>query len=227
MVERCLLCQSAIIFELKPSQILGLQAIDPLPICQQCLQEFSFITPPYCPKCFKPNTQDICHDCQLWQQQGYQDLTHQALFRYNEAMHDYFKRYKRYGDYQLRNCFQKLLAHKLHTVKGPVIYIPSAKDHLQQRQFDPVVGLFKDLVTLTPALVKLPTPQAQAQKNRQERLQTPQFLRFNQRFNSILQAPQILIVDDIYTTGRTILHAYDCLRQVGFQGKISSFSLAR
>ena len=142
-------------------------------------------------------------------------------------MHDYFKRYKRYGDYQLRFVFQAQLQRAIGQLPGPYLYIPSSAQHLQLRQFDPVVGLFQNIAALIPALIKLPTTQAQAQKNRAERLATPQFLQFDRQYTALLAQPQLTILDDIYTTGRTLFHARDCLIAAGFQGKIYTFSLAR
>lgn len=76
-------------------------------------------------------------------------------------------------------------------------------------------------------MIKLPTTKAQAQKSRQERIQAPQFLQFNLQYTSVLQAQQITILDDIYTTGRTIFYVHDCLRQQGYTGNLVSLSLAR
>lgn len=96
---------------------------------------------------------------------------------------------------------------------------------MQQRQFDPVVGLFQNIVALISALIKLPTTQAQAQKNRAERLATPQFLQFDRQYMALLAKPRLTILDNIYTTGRTLFHARDCLLAAGFQEKIHTFSL--
>ncbi|NVY96825.1 ComF family protein [Lactobacillus sp. DCY120] len=158
---------------------------------------------------------------------GYSHFRHQALFAYNSAMHDYFKRYKRYGDYALRRVFNDLLRQETSKLKVPCIYIPSSASHLNQRGFDPVVGLFQEVFKLFPALIKMETTQGQSEKNRQERLATPQFFQFNSHYQVLLEEPQLLLVDDIYTTGRTIFHAQDCLRQAGFRGQFQSLSLAR
>ncbi|UQS83306.1 ComF family protein [Bombilactobacillus thymidiniphilus] len=227
MRNYCVLCQEAIVPQLTMLQILGISKVQNSSMCCRCRQEFYFIGDKCCQVCGKMDMQPICSDCEKWQQQGYNDYKHQALCVYNESMHDYFKRYKRYGDFSLRKAFQMDLRKMLVDYPEPFIFIPSSQEHLQQRQFDPTVGLFGDLINLTPAFIKMPTKVAQAQKNRQQRLATPQFLQFDHQYNALLTAKQITIVDDIYTTGRTILHAYDCLRAAGFTGVIRSCSLAR
>lgn len=227
MTSKCLLCQSTIIHELRPQEILAGKKLMPEYLCQRCRAEFQLIRKPCCPTCGRSGSIKQCQDCQMWQQQGYSNFQHRALFKYNTAMHDYFKRYKRYGDYHLRLVFQPYLLRALRNFSPPFIYVPSDFQHWQSRQFDPVWGLFSEIVKLTPALIKLPTTKAQAQKSRQERMQAPQFLQFNPQYTSVLQAQQITILDDIYTTGRTIFHVHDCLRQQGYTGKLVSFSLAR
>lgn len=227
MTSKCLLCQSTIIHELRPQEILAGKKLMPEYLCQRCRAEFQLIRKPCCPTCGRSGSIKQCQDCQMWQQQGYSNFQHRALFKYNTAMHDYFKRYKRYGDYHLRLVFQPYLLRALRNFSPPFIYVPSDFQHWQSRQFDPVWGLFSEIVKLTPALIKLPTTKAQAQKSRQERMQAPQFLQFNPQYTSVLQAQQITILDDIYTTGRTIFHVHDCLRQQGYTGKLVSLSLAR
>lgn len=227
MTSKCLLCQSTIIHELRPQEILAGKKLMPEYLCQRCRAEFQLIGKPCCPTCGRSGSIKQCQDCQMWQQQGYSNFQHRALFKYNTAMHDYFKRYKRYGDYHLRLVFQPYLLRALRHFSPPFIYVPSDFQHWQNRQFDPVWGLFSEIVKLTPALIKLPTTKAQAQKSRQERMQAPQFLQFNPQYTSVLQAQQITILDDIYTTGRTIFHVHDCLRQQSYTGKLVSLSLAR
>lgn len=227
-MNNCLLCRDEIIHELTPQEIFTGMKIKQDFLCSRCEAEFHQIKAPHCPTCFRQQDKSKqCPDCKYWQALGYHNFKHQAIFSYNLAMHDYFKRYKRYGDYVLRLVFQPYLQQVLRQWQPPFIYVPTQTNHWQQRQFDPVKGIFGDLVKLTPALIKLPTSTPQAQKNRQQRLKTPQFFDFDQIYAAILQATQVTILDDIYTTGRTIFHARDCLRQQGYQGQISSLSLAR
>lgn len=45
-----------------------------------------------------------CQDCQLWCKEGV-EVSHRAIFTYNQAMKDFFSRYKFDGDFLLRKVF--------------------------------------------------------------------------------------------------------------------------
>ncbi|GEO64890.1 ComF family protein [Companilactobacillus nantensis] len=107
-----------------------------------------------------------------------------------------------------------------------VTYIPASKSHLQARGFDPVYELYADIFDLQSLLIKVDADKPQAQKNRNERLRTPQTFSALPALNQIQKEARILILDDIYTTGRTLMHAHDIFLTAGFQ-KISTFSLSR
>ena len=94
------------------------------------------------------------------------------------------------------------------------------------RGFDPIQGLFGGL-QLQPWLRKSPTAKPQAQKNRRERLQTPQSFTVLVPAAKLNQTKQITLVDDLYTTGRTLYHARDALVAAGFQGTVTAFTLIR
>ncbi|MBA1394406.1 ComF family protein, partial [Lactobacillus sp. XV13L] len=155
MTSKCVLCQQLIIHEFRPWEIFIGKQIDQEYLCPRCFQEFQAINQPYCPTCGRLGSFQQCQDCQYWQAQGYRGFYHQALFTYNPAMHDYFKRYKRYGDYRLRLAFQPYLKQKLRKLEPPFIFVPSSQNHWQRRLFDPVMGLFEGIVPLTPALIKV------------------------------------------------------------------------
>ncbi|WP_246001334.1 phosphoribosyltransferase family protein [Companilactobacillus musae] len=107
-----------------------------------------------------------------------------------------------------------------------VTYIPASPSHLQARGFDPVYELYSDIFDLVPLLIKSDADKPQAQKNRWERLQTPQTFSAIPELTEIQKDKRILILDDIYTTGRTLMYAHDIFLRAGFQN-ISTFSLSR
>nr|WP_237389402.1 phosphoribosyltransferase family protein [Companilactobacillus zhachilii] len=75
-------------------------------------------------------------------------------------------------------------------------------------------------------MVKADADKPQAQKNRLERLETPQTFSALPTIEQIPKNQHILILDDIYTTGRTLMHAHDIFLSAGFKN-ISTFSLSR
>ncbi|MFC6176600.1 ComF family protein [Companilactobacillus huachuanensis] len=125
-----------------------------------------------------------------------------------------------------RLFFQDIKNWSLRNNFDVVTYIPASKSHLQARGFDPVYELYADIFDLRPLLVKADADKPQAQKNRIERLRTPQTFSLLPEFGQIQKNQKILILDDIYTTGRTLMHAHDIFLKAGFKN-ISTFSLSR
>ncbi|MFD1672497.1 ComF family protein [Agrilactobacillus yilanensis] len=200
-------------------------------LCNTCAAKFDPIDlKNCCPCCQKQQIgQQICLECRDWQRLYPQiQLHHQALYYYNAEMKDYFQQFKGNGDYRLRQLFQKQLFEVLNKKHYDLyILIPSQTNHLKQRGFDPVAALYVPFLSVTDLLTKQVTAKAQAQKNRQERLATPQFFEFTGQYRKIHRAQNILCLDDIYMTGRTFFHARDCLYTAGFRGNIDTFSLVR
>ena len=223
------MCQNVIIEKPSIKQLLQLKPLLKPHICQICLQQFEPISGNQCSDCSRPLlTGILCSDCQHWRQlYPQQHFKNQALFTYNRAMQLYFQRYKGQGDYQLRLLFERDIQTRF-PVKPNVAYvpIPSDEQHQQARGFNPVQGLFENCFPLMSLLKKRPTEKGQAQKNRAERLASPQF--FELIPQKLPDKPQsITILDDIYTTGRTLWHAQQCLRARYPQITINAITLAR
>ncbi|MCH4172559.1 MAG: ComF family protein [Lactobacillus sp.] len=227
----CLWCHGAIESTLTVADILCFRPLQPPRICSECLATFQRIPKVnICPVCQRLNTKgEVCEQCQAWQQLWPNErIENQAVFYYNQTMQAFFQRYKGDGDYRLAACFQAQLGAAIKPrSKRLFTYIPSAPSHFAQRGFDPVVGLFKDVVPLVTLMAKVETAQSQAQKSRQARLDTPQFLTFTGGRRQLKGIDEIIILDDIYTTGRTLMHGRTCLRQAGFNGDLKTFCLVR
>lgn len=230
-MNNCLWCQRTLLPALTIRLIFSLQKIYWPKLCADCLTKFEPITVGnHCPTCQKEQVGTArCMDCDRWQRYYPQEhLQHQALFHYNAAMQTYFQRFKGQGDYRLRALFQnQLLTYFQSQQYDLYCFIPTETQHFQRRGFDHVQALFASFVTPTPLLLKQPTVCPQAQKDRQARLATPQFFTFSGQYKKMQHAKKILLIDDIYTTGRTFFHARTCLRDAGFKGSLATFSLVR
>ena len=80
---------------------------------------------------------------------------------------------------------------------------------------------------LTFLLDKLDHESAQGEKGMWERLNSKQTFRVKKKIQvSNSSSVKILLLDDIYTTGRTLYHARDALRSGFSCTKIESFTLA-
>nr|WP_283581183.1 ComF family protein [Limosilactobacillus reuteri] len=181
-----------------------------------------------CAGCGKENVNKngfLCADCQTWKKLYGWYLHHRGLYRYNEAMKEYMQRYKFNGDYRLCVVFQRELSKVVNEQKADLIVpIPVTSTTMQTRGFNQVIGLLREVPYQSILRTKISSKVAQSSKTKEERLATKQ--------SFILDAPEkvinkkVLLVDDVYTTGRTLYHAANLFKQAGCK-EIGSVSLAR
>ncbi|WP_367297027.1 ComF family protein [Loigolactobacillus coryniformis] len=224
----CLLCQQPFSQSLTLAELLRWQPLLTEKICSRCRQRLMPITTA-CPECGRTQkTSELCRDCQRWlEKQPRQQLHNHALFVYNELLQDFFKRYKSLGDYRLRGAFTTDCQRWLRQHPADLyVPIPTDATSYAKRGFNPVVGLYKDCVPLTFCLKKQPQKVKQAHKKRRARLLTPQLFYFAGEA-AILNYKKILLLDDIYTTGRTMRHAQACLKIAVPDCQVHTFTLAR
>ena len=212
----CLLCHAEYTLEPTFHQLFLLKHPSP-GLCTSCHDQFQLITPPYCSRCYKTGIKDVCSDCKIWEREGI-IVNHQAVFTYNTAMEDFFSRYKFMGDYCLHHVFhQYFKAEKGYTI----VPIPVSKQRFQERGFNQVIALLQPL-PFNSLLEKEDGP-AQNTLTRVERLNNKNTFTLKAK---VKVPDKILLVDDVYTTGRTLQHAISVLKQGGAQ-EIKTFSLCR
>ncbi|MFK5675956.1 ComF family protein [Ligilactobacillus sp. LYQ60] len=207
--------------------MLSWQRIQDDYLCSACRKEFVRLTGSTCPGCGR-KWPELCPDCRRWRTQQPSLLCNRALYAYNNAMRTYMQRYKFQGDYRLRRVFSDELQTAL-TKWYPRwqgwIYVPLPVDDItwQTRGFNQVVG-FLSGIAIKEGLMMIPScHQKQSTKTRTARLQTKQPF---QAKPSAARFARVVLVDDVYTTGRTLYHARKALTAVGVQ-HIRSVTLAR
>lgn len=218
----CCLCGGAVTEETSFTRLLLLSPAD-TQFCLPCLESFEIISDQHCPTCFKEGVEVSCQDCQFWAEQGVV-VQHQALFRYNDAMKEFFSTYKFEGDYELRKVFGNCLKKYLKRYRGYILVpVPLSPERFQKRGFNQVTGLLEASGKSYQELLKKREVAASSSKNRQERLATD--FAFSIKAGATLPA-KILLVDDIYTTGTTLNRLKKLLLEAGCQ-EVCTFSLAR
>lgn len=224
----CLLCQTPFVPELNWSDFWRTENVD-IPICSTCAIRFIRLQPPFCESCHRQIRQaqaKRCEDCQKWAQYyPHKLLNNTSVYAYDSAFHDLMVAYKRRGDYVLWKVLTFLIRPHLRQMNFDYyVPLPSSPEHLLHRGFDTIKSIYEPLVPLTFALTKKSGVAPQGEKNRRERLMTPQtFL----TCDNIKLSGRVLLLDDIYTTGRTLYHARDALLQANPDLIIESLTISR
>lgn len=186
-----------------------------------------------CPSCFRPQSnQDICSDCQSW---GNDPKWNGALernvsvYEYNDAMKDILSTFKFRGDAALASVFEKDFksSYKANfkTIKiDATVPIPLSPERLYERGFNQAKLLADFLPLQQLDVLERTHHEKQSKKSRQERLTSSNVFSITDR--SIIEGKNILLIDDIYTTGTTLRHAAKRLKDFG-AASIYSLTLIR
>ncbi len=228
-MNQCVLCQKVINFKLSLKQVLWLGPIEEPLVCQTCWQTFKKIGPSICPGCGNSqNDTSICLDCQKWQKRYGYLVNNRALFEYNDAFSDYMQKYKFQGDYQLRVVFQDIFNQFVTSIGADIIIpIPITHHTMDTRGFNQVIGFLKtNFYDETVLKHKSESKETQSLKTRRERLNMIQPFEIVSGNCDKLTNQHVLLVDDVYTTGRTLYHAAQLVKRYQPQS-VTSVTLAR
>ncbi len=201
--------------------------------CDPCYQTLTKINTPTCPVCFRPQSNhDICSDCQSWENDpDWKGILKRnvSIYEYNDAMKEILSAFKFRGDAALSAVFEKDLKisfkanFKTETIDGTVP-IPLSPERLYERGFNQAKLLADFLPLPQLEVLKRTHHEKQSKKSRHERLSSSNVFSITNR--SIIEGKNILLIDDIYTTGTTLRHAAQRLREAG-AATVSSFTLIR
>ena len=219
---KCLLCGQTMKAVLTFSSLLLLKN-DASCLCLDCDSTFERIGEEYCPNCMKTGLSTKCQDCQFWCKEGV-EVSHRAIFTYNQAMKDFFSRYKFDGDFLLRKVFASFLSEELKKYKEyRFVVIPLSPERLLERGFNQVEGLVEAAGFSFKDILGKREESASSSKSRLERLATeiPFFIK-----DGISLPKKILLIDDIYTTGATVNRVKRLLEEAGAL-EVKTFSLVR
>lgn len=185
-ITNCLLCERSLHFTFGWKELFKREL--PKTICERCEGKFQRI-----------------------ERQGEEGTI--SLFHYNEEMKDFLHRYKFLHDILLAHVFNQVLQQHLKNDRAIIVPIPMHCEGLKKRTFAHVDELLKAAhIPFEHHLIKISAEQ-QSLKSRQERLQTPQLFKVIE--HSKIRNGNILLIDDIYTTGATIMHAKKALKEAG------------
>lgn len=227
-MSSCLLCGRNTQSELTLKQILVPGKLQEPISCEQCRSSFEPIEGLVCDGCGCECREQRCTDCNDWLKKYGELINNQAMFKYNDAMKSFMEAYKFNGDFQLRRVFSTQLSELICAFNDRIVMpIPVNNRSRLTRGFNQVSAMFNERVQYQDLISTIETTAvAQSHKTRRERLSASQPFMISEQDGRTLNGQNVLLVDDVYTTGRTMYYAYEVIKR--FKPiSIKSITLAR
>ncbi len=209
---RCTFCQNIV-----PLSVEDL-------ICYHCQEAYPLIQDPVCQKCGKQLAHDdsLCLDCKTSSHEYTQGI---ALYPYEGTIQETLYRFKYGGRRKYAKFFAKMMYHQLkhtsffHTIHC-IIPVPVSKERLKQRGYNQAEEIAKHLSNISKIpynrdiLIRTKHTKPQSGFSPAQRLSNIQGA-FQVTRPLPAQDQNILIIDDIYTTGSTINECARVLKEAG------------
>lgn len=192
--------------------------------CTTCRKKYHFIQKNYCPHCFRQQDSfEVCGDCKKWEKEGGK-CKNLAFFKYDEVFAEWLERFKYQGALHLKYTFSDLLFEKFKKEKKLIVPIPMEDGKMATRGFNQteelLLGAGVSYGLLLGKVSGEETPQSHKKKKERMSLKQVFYLKEESR------TKEIILFDDVYTTGTTLKKAQECLE--GHNYKVNySFTLAR
>ena len=196
-------------------------------LCESCIKQFVLLkNESSCKQCNKSGVKDVCHDCKKWRSINEALEANRSLIKYTDFVKQYLFEWKYKGDVELfKGLFpfidSNIIMKKFKLNRVKVIPIPIHLQREKERAFNQsslIASLFPNVDE--KILIRI-NNEKQSEKNKKERLNS------DNPFQVIKKGEgDILLVDDLYTTGSTLRHAASKLKEAGY-GKVASFTLFR
>lgn len=226
---RCVFCNN----------IIPIDKYNKFDVCSNCIEKIPFIKEPTCYKCGKNISQikELCNDCSKtehiytkgWIALEYNDMTKEAIhrFKYNN-----FPRYsKTFAEIMYKAMKDKnILDYKFDLI----VSVPIHKNRFNKRGYNQSELLAKELssklnVPYKSLIKRIKDTKAQSSlspKERYNNLKEAFEIDIKEAFKINNTNKNILIVDDIYTTGSTINACANRLIDIGINNIIYYYTLA-
>ncbi|UQS86986.1 ComF family protein [Nicoliella spurrieriana] len=227
-MNKCLLCQNYLSNQVTIGWLLSLAPSVNSVICNKCQNRFNRLADqPTCTSCNKLGIEsEDCEDCLEWQAKTDFQFVNHSLYQYNVAMKEFMHRYKFVGDYQLRTVFAAELSESATASGRVIVPIPLTPITLQRRGFNQTLGLLQ-VQTIECLLTKNHQKNIdQSQRGRDQRKAMEQPFIVDPKLIGRIAQRDVLIVDDVYTTGTTIRFAARLLIENGAKS-VQGLTLAR
>lgn len=194
-------------------------------ICDICYNELTIIEEFACPKCGKHRKKsgNLCFDCK---KENHLFNAGRGMLVYNTLTKKSLSGLKFFGYTWIGKIYGKLLAEYFqkwcHYPVDFVIPVPIHWTRYVQRGYNQAeviaysFSIYSQLDILPKGLKRIRHTKPQKELNEQERIQNLSLaFKVNKKYISDIQGKNVLIIDDIYTTGSTIDGCTKALRQAG------------
>lgn len=185
-------------------------------ICKICLKPiknigiFEFLNPDYC----------VCKNCRkeklipVFKKFYIDDVSCLSLYYYDDNIKALIYQLKGCYDIELAPIFLERYNHILTIIYHSYykVHIPSYKKDDEAREFNHVKEIFKNLNLRELDLLEKVEHHKQSSTSQKERVNIKHYLRL--KSNNSLKGKNILIVDDISTTGSTLKSAIELIKQL-------------
>ncbi|MGP4061261.1 ComF family protein [Halobacillus sp. H74] len=183
------------------------------------------IDKPGCPVCYRKDRIRTCEDCRQWHETNPDLLENNtSVYQYNAAAKELVARWKYRGDYILLQALKHDVREKWvkKRMKGQMLVtVPLSEEREKERGFNQSEAIIHLLGEKPVQLFERIHSEKQSKKGKKERMLAENPFKLSEPTSS-----PVVIVDDIYTTGRTVRHIASLLRKNGCPS-VSSFTIFR
>ena len=193
-------------------------------ICTECEEHIQYIQEPICKKCGKPiryEEKEYCGDCKdakFYYEQGRSIWIHTGKVRWSIYQFKYHNR-RIYGKFYAQELFRLYDEWIRRNEINVIIPIPLHRRRHRKRGYNQAEILARELGKLThipvnaKAVVRVRNTKPQKQlSDRERRKNLKDAFRITKHWN---REKNVLLIDDIYTTGNTIDSVAKLLREKG------------
>lgn len=205
-------------------------------LCDRCEEQLVPVQVECCVRCSRPfeglakefRKGDICYDCVRWEQDpDWSGILERniSLYQYNDFLKEFIGRFKFRGDYVLAKVFNASLNKVVKKLTFDLLVpVPLSEERLYERGFNQSEALIIEAGLKSTFVLKRTHTEKQSKKSRGERIHLEDIFIITDKVDVV--GKRVVIVDDIYTTGSTLVHAGKVLKQQGALS-VSAITVAR